>query len=391
MRNTCKALPIIAGLLAVLVGGCDDGGLPTESPAESSSTAAVLEAGAPVGPHSFAPAVWDIAAAPDGGILVAHNTTIEEIRKHGSEEIATVPTLPGSPVNGLAPTGRGSVFATGGGLDLAAGAALWHVSNGRARLVGDIETFETDHDPDALEGPQWKNQLCEESPMTTAGPQSNPYHVAALSGSTALVADAAGNTLLSVDKHGHVDWVALLTPPLDGSGAYRFLKTAEGHPEIDCYVQPVATSVAVGPDGAYYVGELTGAPGPGGSGTGWSRIWRIEPGARHAVCTPTSTGDCRMLADGFTAIIDLDFGPDGKLYVVEYDLNGFLASLVPSIPLAGGRIDRCDVGTGSCELGVVSDLTLPGAITFDKAGDLWLLESNITAPEVRKLDRAEWE
>ena len=45
-------------------------------------------------------------------------------------------------------------------------------------------------------------------------------------------------------------------------------------------VQPVATSVAIGPDGAYYVGELKGFPAP----TGESRVWRIEPGSRNVRC-----------------------------------------------------------------------------------------------------------
>ena len=40
--------------------------------------------------------------------------------------------------------------------------------------------------------------------------------------------------------------------------------------------QPVATSIAVGPDGAFFVGELQGFPAP----TGASRVWRIEADAR---------------------------------------------------------------------------------------------------------------
>lgn len=384
MRTAPGSAPAVALTATLLFAACDGTRLSTESPVTTSPAAAAAGALAPSGPYSFSPAAFDIAAAPDGGILVAENSTIMEIRKHGVEEIGTVPTFPSPNVNGLAATGRGSFFATSAGLDLGEGAGVWHVSHGRAHLVGDVDAFESANDPDATGGPGWKNQACEEDPAQgySAGPQSNPYHLTALSGGTALVADAAGNTLLRVTRDGTVDWVAVFTPPVDEFGDYRFLKTAESDASIECYVQPVPTSVAVGPDGAYYVGELTGAPGPGASGTGWSRIWRIDPGAHHAVC-PSDT--CEMVVDGLTAVIDLAFGPDGALYAVEYDHNGFLAAVVPSIPLAGGAIQRCDVDAGTCQT-FATGLTLPSAITFDKWGHAWLLEGNITSPTVRRLD-----
>jgi hypothetical protein len=44
--------------------------------------------------------------------------------------------------------------------------------------------------------------------------------------------------------------------------------------------QAVTPSVAIGPDGAYYIGELKGFPAP----TGESRVWRIDPDAHHVHC-----------------------------------------------------------------------------------------------------------
>ena len=71
--------------------------------------------------------------------------------------------------------------------------------------------------------------------------------------------------------------------------------------------QPVPTSIAVGPDGWYYVGELKGFPAP----TGASRIWRVAPWASWADCG--NSADCQVVFDGgFTSIIDLKFGPDGR-------------------------------------------------------------------------------
>ena len=332
--------------------------------------------------YAFDPAAFDIAAAPDGSILVTGNDTISAIRNGVIRQVAEVPvpvTDPPSTLNGLAAIGSGNYFATTGGGDLAQGAKLWRVSPGNARMVADIGGFETAHDPDAAGGLQWKDSRCEAVDPFSAGPQSNPYHLTAPSGGEALVADAAGNTLLSVRTNGKVDWVAVFTPPAaDASGStdpadWLVLFTLDDG--TDCYVQPVPTSVAVGPDGAYYVGELTGVPAV----PGWSRVWRIDPGARNVVCPSAA---CTVVVDGLTSVIDVDFGPDGQLYVAEYHADGWLAAFGPDP--ANGTVKRCDVATGQCTL-VAEDLLLPSALTFDKWGALWLLENNIFAPTVRKL------
>jgi hypothetical protein len=133
--------------------------------------------------------------------------------------------------------------------------------------------------------------------------------------------------------------------------------------------QAVATSVAVGPEGAYYVGELKGFPGP----TGVSKVWRIEPGARHATCGASS--QCSVVADGFTSIVDLSFGADGKMYVTEFDENSFLAVELDAffgVPgaLVGGTVSSCDMTSWSCQE-VATSLTRPTATAFDKSGQLY--------------------
>lgn len=368
-RNRLSVLPIA---LAVCISACDD--LPPGPYATvERTTDARLD-----GPdeYQFSAAVYDIAAAPDGSILVAENTTIKQIRRGLVADVVTVPTLPGVPINGLAAIGTGNYFAASGGLDLAQGAGVWRVSPGGARLVADIEAYETAHDPDAHAGTQWKDQRCEEDPAQgfTAGPQSNPYHITALSGSDALVADAAGNTVLLTKTNGAIELVAVLTPPVDQNGEPRVLFPLDA--DTDCYVQPVPTSVAVDDEGAMYVGELTGAPAV----PGWSRVWRIEPGAKNIVCP---SDDCQEIISGLTSVIDVAFGPDGRLYVVEMDRNGWLAGLILGNP-AGGTIRSCDTGTGACGI-VADDLLFPGAITFDKRGDLWVLEDGIGSPTVRRV------
>jgi hypothetical protein len=359
--------------------------------------------------YEFAAPVFDIAAAPNGNILVAETvfpvtptgmggtmTTVKEIRRTGAANgignVAQITTLPGSPINGLVMIGARNFFATSGGKDLALGAGVWHVTPGGQRLIGDVEAFETANDPDALEGPQWKVPACEFNPGLgfSAGPHSNPYHLARLGGSTALVADAAGNSLVEANMNGGMDWVAVFTPAVaDGSSSddpADWMVLFPLGPDANCYVQPVPNSVDIGPDGAYYVGELTGVTPAdigigGGPTTELSRVWRIAPGARNVTC-PSS--DCTQVASGLTSIIDVAFGPDDMLYVVEYDEAGWFTATTAGP--TSGTINRCDVmGAGSCTV-AEDELLLPSAIAFDKWGDLWVLENNLFAPTVRRVD-----
>src|SRR5690606_12626745 len=69
------------------------------------------------------------------------------------------------------------------------------------------------------------------------------------------------------------------------------------------------TTVVRGPDGALYVGQLTGFPFPEGG----ARVYRVVPGQKPTV-----------YASGFTNIIDIAFS--GKdLYVLEIAANGLLS------------------------------------------------------------------
>lgn len=395
-----------------MLTACDDAPIGPETSADVASARGGPGSGIPAGPYTFAPPVFDIAAGPNGNLLVpvtvfpavdppeeegaTSTSAIWEVRRNGdTRQIAEVTTAEGSPVNGLEANGQGDFLVTSGGLDLTVGAGLLRVSRGGQRLVGDIETFESENDPDAFEGLAWKDQRCEAVPPFSAGPQSNPYHLALLPGGEALVGDAAGNTVLAVENPGRVDWVAILTPPTaDGSGSSDpgdWMVLFPLDEDTDCYVQPVATSVAVGPDGDTYVGELTGVTpaniGGEGPSTGLSRVWRIDAGARHAVCPSAA---CEVVLSGFTSILDLAFGPDGMLTVVEYDENGWFTALEADPPNpAGGAVRQCDVdmhaSKGDCDL-VEDGLTLPAAVTFDKWGDLWVLENNLAEPTVRKLE-----
>jgi hypothetical protein len=224
----------------------------------------------------------------------------------------------------MAPIGRGENQDQGG---TGPGAAkLYRVSRGRTRLIADLGLFETTVNPDAPEV------------------NPNPFDVAALSGGAALVADAGGNDLLIVNNSGKIDWIATLPVELVSTENIKTLRgcPASGHPNCNLPpqipAQPVATSVAIGPDGAYYMGELKGFPAP----TGASRVWRIEPGTRHARCGISPA--CTVVADGFTSIVDLAFGEDGTLYVVELDeASWFAVEALPPGSAVGGTVNACDL------------------------------------------------
>ncbi|TXK64493.1 ScyD/ScyE family protein [Alkalisalibacterium limincola] len=357
-------------------------------------------------PHetfTFTGPAFDIAATPSGSILVADFDTVREIRANGVRDLISLPVVMDKGgfgaiaptfINGLEPIGNRSFFATRSGLDLAVGAALFRANPGsreHLRVAADIESFTLGNWPVNAPGqkPGWKNFACEPPGGFSAGPQTNPYHLTALSPNDVLIADAAGNTLLHANRRGKVDVVATFDPVVDPDTQEPLVQFPLDE-NTNCPVEPVPTAVAVGADGAYYVAELTGAVGENFLGQptppGLASVWRIEPEARNVKCP---SDECAKVVTGLNSIIDIEFGPGGQLYVVEFEENGFLAAVAPDlgIPVVGGSVKRCNVAENSCEIIVGGDgsLFLPGAITFDRNDNLWLLD-NVFAPTVRRID-----
>jgi hypothetical protein len=267
--------------------------------------------------------VFGITTAPDQSLLVADaGSGIMELRKGSANPVAQ---LPG--VTDVAAIGRGAMFAVTS-VAFGGDGRLYRVSRGSMREVADLFEFESRVNPDG------------------GIINTNPFDVAVLSGNAALVADAAANALLVVDQRGVVDWVATLPNEVVSTANVKAILGCPGSGAPPCGLppaipaEPVATSIAIGPDGAYYMGELKGFPAPKGE----SRVWRVEPWARHAVCG--SSPDCRVVADGFTSIIDLAFGPDGTLYVVELDEQSWFA--MENGVGTGGSVNACNSATWVC-------------------------------------------
>jgi sugar lactone lactonase YvrE len=134
---------------------------------------------------------------------------------------------------------------------------------------------------------------------------SDPYDVVAYHGGF-VVADAAANDLLQVSKWGTVSLLARFPAFAEQAPAGLI-----GNPApITIKAQAVPTSIAIGPDGAIYVGLLRGVP----SDPGTAFIYRVVPGQQ-----PT------IWARGLTAVTAIAFDSQGRLLATEYSTGGLLA------------------------------------------------------------------
>jgi hypothetical protein len=360
MRNRSS---LYIATACAIIAGCTDSPHPVAVPLDTRD-ASLIVAPDPASVLTLIAPVFGLSTNPDGSLLAGALPGITELRKGSTTLIA-----PLQGVSGVESIGGGSLFAITGepGDPSAEGTSrrLFRVSQGNVRQIADLGAFEATVNPDQF----WNDDA----------PNSNPFGLAALSGGSVLVSDAGANTILVVDAKGAIDWVAVLTPQQVSTSNFKELVGCTEDPsappcELPATItaQPVATSITIGPDGDYYAGELTGFP----SAPGMSRVWRIRAGSRHVQCPSTA---CTLVASGFTSIVDLTFGPDGRLYVVELDAAGWLAVEIlsggfPISPVAGGRVQSCDVGSGQCVVRAAG-LALPAAITVGRDGRIWIAEN----------------
>ncbi|MEV4535364.1 ScyD/ScyE family protein [Asanoa sp. NPDC049518] len=195
------------------------------------------------------------------------------------------------------------------------------------RSLGDHAAFEARRDPDRQ------------------GVDSNPYGVLATRNGV-VSTDAGGNTLLSVDRRGQVSTLAVFQN--------RFVQGPNGQ---RVPMQAVPTSVVRGPDGAFYVGQLTGFPFP----VGGANIYRVVPGERPTV-----------FARGFTNVVDLAFDRQGRLLVLEIAKNGLLSGD------QAGALIRVDRRGNQVEL-APGRLVAPGGLAVGDDGSLYVSNRSTTA------------
>ncbi|ODH00616.1 hypothetical protein A4S05_32410 [Nostoc sp. KVJ20] len=127
---------------------------------------------------------------------------------------------------------------------------------------------------------------------------SNPFSLL-LDGNNIFAVDAGANELLSVGTDGS-NLKAIATIPRQTLTNPIFPSGASSSP---FEIQAVPTNIAKGPDGAYYISQLTGFPFPEGE----AKIYRVGADGQSTVYT-----------DGFTQLTDLDFDAEGNLYALQY-------------------------------------------------------------------------
>jgi sugar lactone lactonase YvrE len=246
------------------------------------------------------------------------------------------------------------------------GEDLGHVfrvtEGGEPEAVADFAAYETENNPDA---DQPGNQE----------PDSNLNSLAPTADGL-VVADAGANTLYSLDpSSGEISVVAIFpvvmmdmpAPPRAPAGSPEAAgassaapaspaaaASAAAPPQIP--MDPVPTSVVVGPDGAYYVGQLTGFPFPPGGAS----VFRVTP-----------EGEVSTYASGFTNVIDVAFGTDGSLYVLEIARDGLLSADPAAGPPAGG-LWRVPPDGGTPERIEVEGLVMPGGMAAAPDGSLYI-------------------
>ena len=175
---------------------------------------------------------------------------------------------------------------------------------------------------------------------------SNLYGIEVLA-TRAVMTDAGGNTLLQIDAS-----LALSTLAVFPSRQV----TGPGGTPVN--MEAVPTSIAEGPDGSLYVGELTGFPFP----VGGARVYRVPAGGGIPV----------VVATGFTNIIDIAVGKDGAAYVLEHDANGLLA------PGVVGRLTKIGLFGSRTEL-ATGLLNTPGRIAIGPDNAIYVTTNSTSA------------
>jgi hypothetical protein len=163
---------------------------------------------------------------------------------------------------------------------------------------------------------------------------SNPYGLLASKddedgrdGGAMIATDAGGNSLLAIKGKSITTLATFPSRPSRSTDA-------------------VPTSVARGPDGTLYVGELTGFPFVPGT----ANIYRIG----------------KSPLTGFSFVVDIAFGPDGSLYVLEFASGPFLSG--------PGNLWRVNPATptGTRTLVPTGPLIAPTSVTVGDDGALYI-------------------
>ena len=186
---------------------------------------------------------------------------------------------------------------------------------GRPADLFDLERFEQEHDPDGR------------------GAGSNATGIAVAPDGTTWVGDAGGNWVARLGADGTV--LSLVALPADGDA------------------EAVPTGMAIGPDGDLYVALFR---------------CRVPATGQGAVARVRSDGSFSLVATALTGPIDVAFGPEGALYILE-----FASDYAPDT----GRLLR--VGSGATTDVLLDGLNYPTSFAVDGAGRVYVTQMSAVA------------
>jgi hypothetical protein len=203
-------------------------------------------------------------------------------------------------------------------------------ADGSTTLVADIGAFNIANPVEDLTSGR----------LVDVEPGGNPYAIVARGGSL-YVTDGNQNQLMRVDLDGTITRIAEF----------------DGH--------PVTTGVATQTSGPMYVTNLGSFP------------FAPEAGTVYRVGIPT--GSTTQVASGVSALTDVEFGPGGQLYTLNFaDQDVDFSSGTPFEPFSG-KIMR--VESDGTLTPIVSGFTFATAVIFD--GDTAYVSNNgVTGPGV---------
>ncbi len=207
------------------------------------------------------------------------------------------------------------------------------IETGESSVVADLIEWEINENPD---------------PIVI---DSNPYGISLLDG-VVYVADAGGNTIISVDT----DSGEVSTFAVTGGLPADFFGEAgnpgrDGEPELDS----VPSAVEVGPDGRLYVAYVTGGPFPAG----------YAPIDAYSV-----DGTMERVVEGLTMTGDIAFDSSGRMY----------AAIVSTDMINGGPGQVVRVEDDGSTTVVVDGLAMTGGIAFDADDNLYVINKSSVIP-----------
>ena len=167
-----------------------------------------------------------------------------------------------------------------------------------------------------------------------------------------LVVDAGANALVRMDATGQLSTFAALPSRYSEPTGPACPALPADYPTT-LPTETVPTSIAVGPDGAYYVGQLAGFPVVAGG----AKIYRVEAGS-----PPT------VFLGGFTFVIGVAFDATGTLYVLQH-VDG------PGMTATGSLVRVAADGTRTT---VIAGLTRPTGLAIGADGAIYISHRGIS-------------